>query len=246
MQNTLLAPDQTPTLAAFIAGEAIAPLWVSPSGRAFYPIAGGAPDDADDDADQDADADGDGDDDADGDDADKGSDGADDKDDDTDWKAKFEAEQRHKRNLERKARKDAATIARLTGKKPEGGSKGDGDKVDAEAIREEARAEARAEQLAERVADKIEAKASKFADPEDAVAVLLRSHKIDDFLDDGKVDVEAITDALKELGEKKPHLLAQGGRFKGDADGGRRKGKGTGRPKDLGDAISRHYAGGSK
>lgn len=34
----------TPTLAAFAAGQTIAPLWVSPTGRAFYPIAGGAPD----------------------------------------------------------------------------------------------------------------------------------------------------------------------------------------------------------
>jgi hypothetical protein len=35
----------TPTLSAFATGRTIAPLWVSPSGRAFYPIAGGAPDD---------------------------------------------------------------------------------------------------------------------------------------------------------------------------------------------------------
>lgn len=42
----------TPTLAAFAAGQTIAPLWVSPSGRAFYPIAGGA-DDLSDDADKD-------------------------------------------------------------------------------------------------------------------------------------------------------------------------------------------------
>lgn len=45
MSKTLLHPVQTPTLAAFITGQAIAPLWVSPSGRAFYPIAGGSPDD---------------------------------------------------------------------------------------------------------------------------------------------------------------------------------------------------------
>lgn len=35
----------TPALAAYAAGRTIQPLWVSPSGRAFYPIAGGAPDD---------------------------------------------------------------------------------------------------------------------------------------------------------------------------------------------------------
>lgn len=34
----------TPTLAAYAAGRTIEPLWVSPTGRAFYPIAGGAED----------------------------------------------------------------------------------------------------------------------------------------------------------------------------------------------------------
>lgn len=34
----------TPTLADYAAGRTIAPLWVSPSGRAFYPIAGGSQD----------------------------------------------------------------------------------------------------------------------------------------------------------------------------------------------------------
>lgn len=191
------------------------------------------------------------------DDADKGDDDQDDKskdadkDDDAaeDWKAKFEAQQRVNRGLERKGRKDLARIKELEGAKPadKGGKKdkGDDDAPDPEKIREEAKAEARREALSDKVADKIEAKASKFADPEDAVAVLLRSREIDDFIDDDKVDVEAITDALKELGEKKPHLLAQGSRFKGGADGGRRKGKDSGRPKDLGDAISRHYESGS-
>lgn len=37
----------TPALAAFAAGRSISPLWVSPSGRAFYPIAGGSEDPAD-------------------------------------------------------------------------------------------------------------------------------------------------------------------------------------------------------
>lgn len=182
----------------------------------------------------------------DADDADKGEDGDDDADKDgdseenTDWKAKFEAQVRINRSLDRKTKKDAARIAALTGKKPEGGGKDD-DAPDADKIREEARAEARKEALYDRVESKIEAKASKFADPEDAVAVLLRSHKLEDFLDGDSVDIEAITDALDELGEKKPHLLAEGKRFKGDGDGGRRKGKDTGRAKTLGDAVSRHY-----
>lgn len=34
----------TPTLAAYAAGRSIDPLWVSPKGRAFYPIAGGSQD----------------------------------------------------------------------------------------------------------------------------------------------------------------------------------------------------------
>lgn len=162
-------------------------------------------------------------------------------DEETDWKAKFEAEQRHKRNLERKAKKDAATIERLTGKKPEGGGKKDDEQPDAEKIKAEAKAEAAREVLASRVEDKIEAKARAFADPEDAVAVLLRSHDIEDFIDDGKPDADAIADALKELGEKKPHLLAQGGKkFEGDADQGTRK-ETKERPKTLGDAVTQHY-----
>lgn len=34
----------TPALAAYAAGRTIAPLWISPSGRAYYPIAGGSQD----------------------------------------------------------------------------------------------------------------------------------------------------------------------------------------------------------
>lgn len=101
-----------------------------------------------------------------------------------------------------------------------------GDKPDPEKIRDEARREARAEAQRERVVDKIEAKARGFADPEDAVAILLRTHDADDFLDGDKIDVEAIQEALDELLEKKPHLAAaaQGGRrFSGGADGGARK-----------------------
>lgn len=102
---------------------------------------------------------------------------------------------------------------------------GDDDQPDADQIREQARAEARAEALKERLVDKIEAKAARaFADAEDAVAILLRKHDPEDFLDDGKIDVEAIQDALDELLEKKPHLAVQDGkRFKGSPDGGARK-----------------------
>lgn len=113
--------------------------------------------------------------------------------------------------------------------------KGDGkdDEVDADKIREEARREARAEAAKERVEDKIEVGAAKkFADASDAVAILLRTHDINDFLDGDKVDAEAISEALDELLEAKPHLAAQGGKskFGGGADGGARK---ASRPKQL-------------
>lgn len=99
-----------------------------------------------------------------------------------------------------------------------------GDQADPEEIRKQAKAEAKAEALRDRVTDKIEAKAARsFADAEDAVAILLRSRDIEDFITDDKIDVDEIADALKELGEKKPHLLAQGKKFQGSADGGARK-----------------------
>jgi len=165
---------------------------------------------------------------------------ADDGDEAIDWKAKFEAQQRINRNLERRTRKDAARLKQLDGGKPVGEKKDDTQKDDVP-DRDAIRAEVEREALRGRIEDKIEVKARAFADPEDAVAVLLRTHNHDDFLDDNdKIDVEAIADALKELGEKKPHLLAQGGRFQGDADGGARKDTPS-RAKSLGEAISRHY-----
>lgn len=104
------------------------------------------------------------------------------------------------------------------------GAKKDGDEPDLDKIKADAKAEAAGELLRGRVEDKIEAKAHGFADPEDAVALLLRRHDIEDFIDDGKVDVDAITEALDDLLKKKPNLAAQGGkRFPGGGDGGPRK-----------------------
>jgi hypothetical protein len=106
---------------------------------------------------------------------------------------------------------------------------GDGDdgQADAAELRKAAQAEARAEVLNERALDKVEAKAAKlFADPEDARALL--AGRVDEFVDDGKVDVEAIEEALNELLSKKPHLAAATAkRFQGTADGGARKGSGV-------------------
>jgi hypothetical protein len=198
----------------------------------IWPVLGGAPDEDDaaddqgDDADQDDSSDDDTDDDS--------------KDDDVDWKAKFEAQQRINRQLERKTKADHRKIQKLTTSKPD--TKSGDDAPDPEKIREDARAEAKAEALKDRVLDKIEAKASKFVDPEDAAAILLRGRIADDFIDDGEIDTDAIKDALDELAEKKPHLLAQGKRFQGSADGGARSTK-PARPKDLGEALTRHYSG---
>jgi hypothetical protein len=91
-------------------------------------------------------------------------------------------------------------------------------------IRKQAQAEARAEVLRDRALDKVETKAAKlFADPEDARALL--ASRVEDFVDDGQVDVDAITEALADLLKKKPHLAAATAkRFQGGADGGARKG----------------------
>lgn len=117
------------------------------------------------------------------------------------------------------------TPAQIKALQENGSKSDDAGQLDPEQIREDARREARAEALRERVTDKIEARAAKrFADAEDAVAILLRSHDPDDFLDGDKVDVEAIQEALDDLLDKKPHLAVQDGkRFKGTADGGTRK-----------------------
>jgi hypothetical protein len=98
------------------------------------------------------------------------------------------------------------------------------DKVDIDALRKQARDEAKAEVLRDRTLDKIEAKAAgRFKDPEDALLRLGRN--VDDFIDDGKIDLDAIEDALADLLEKRPDFgVTQGEpkRFKGAADGGAR------------------------
>lgn len=99
---------------------------------------------------------------------------------------------------------------------------GDDDKPDLDALRQQARDEARSESLRERALDKLEVKAARlFQNPDDARAFL--ADKVDEFLDDGKVDVEAITDALDDLLKERPYLgVTQGDtkRFKGTGDGG--------------------------
>jgi hypothetical protein len=118
---------------------------------------------------------------------------------------------------------------------------------DADEIRRQVEAEVKAEAARERVLDKIETKAARgFADPADAVALVMRAHKIDDFLDKGQPDLEAIQEALDELLANKPYLAAtpaQGGKpqFKGSADTGAKPPK-PARPKSLEEAVKRSLA----
>lgn len=182
------------------------------NGDPIWPVVGAADDDdqdgqgqQDDDADAGSDDDGGGDDS--GDDAKLGDAGkrAIDR-----MKQQLREEKRRRREAEERAAK---------ANKP----KEDGDKPDLEEIRRQAREEAAAEALKERVMDKIEAKARKFVDPEDAAALLMRGRDIEEFIDGGKVDAEAIAEALEELAEKKPHLLARNGSSGGSFDSGRGK-----------------------
>lgn len=98
----------------------------------------------------------------------------------------------------------------------------EGEAVDVEELRKQIQAEAKAEVLRDRALDKIEAKAAgRFRDPEDALLRLGRN--VDDFIDGGSIDLDAIEDALVDLLEKRPDFgVTQGEpkRFKGTGDGG--------------------------
>lgn len=108
----------------------------------------------------------------------------------------------------------------------------DADKSEQEKAIEKAREEARSEALSEaekdrradrldaavtrlaakgvKVGDGDDAKTMKFADPEDALAFLQRGDTDGLFDDDGKVDSDALTEALVDLAKRKPHLTAEG------------------------------------
>lgn len=180
------------------------------NGSPIWPVAGAAPDDDQDDQQGD---------DSGADDTEGGDDGGDDEGADQLGDAGKKALDRMKQQLrdERRRRKAAEEKASEAGKpKPEGGP-------DLDEVRKQAREEATAEALKDRVLDKIEAKARKFADSEDAAAILLRSRQVEDFIDGGKVDTDAIAEALDELAEAKPHLLARQGSSGGNFDSGRGK-----------------------
>lgn len=138
-----------------------------------------------------------------------------------DWEAEFKAQQKINRDLERRSkarmRELEAEVAAAKAPKP-----ADDEKPDIDAIREQIRKETQTESLKERALDKLEAKAArKFQNPEDARAFLAAN--VEDFVADGKVDVQAISDALEDLLEQRPYLgVTQGEpkRFQGTGDQG--------------------------
>lgn len=139
-----------------------------------------------------------------------------------DWQAKFEAQQKITRDLEKKVKGEAGTLksqldqlqAKLDGKEAEHAAeqakaateKAALDKANGRIVRSEVKAAAK----------------GILADPADAYKFLdLDSFEVSE---DGEVDEAAITAALKDLVEKKPYLAVQDGkRFQGGADGGARK-----------------------
>lgn len=142
-----------------------------------------------------------------------------------DWQSEYEAARNINKRLETKMKRNLSRVEKLEAELAtlRNGVDEDGKPNDLEAIRTQARAEAAASVLRDRTLDRIETKAAKlFADPEDARALL--ASRIDEFVDDGKVDTDAIEDALADLLKKKPHLSATAKRFQGGADGGARKG----------------------
>lgn len=227
-----------------VTGQPIVPVGFRKDGRPVWPILGAAPEGDGDDSDGDDGTDGqdEGGSDADGDDS-----GPDDGDKPLGEKGeKALRAEKDKRKAAQKQLREWTTLGLTPAQvrelvaKTSGGGDGD-DQPNADEIRRQAQAEARAEVMRDRVLDKIEAKARTFADPADAAALLLREHDVDDFLDDGKIDAEAIAEALESLLEQKPYLAAQSGkRFQGTGDGGPRKAAPK-RASSLAEAVTRRY-----
>jgi hypothetical protein len=62
--------------------------------------------------------------------------------------------------------------------------------------------------------------ASDWNDPTDALSII----DVADYIDEGKIDLGAIRDAVDKVGRSKPHLLSAPRRSKPSADGGGREG----------------------
>lgn len=157
-----------------------------------------------------------------------------------DWK-------REARKHERRAKATAKELEaeRAERKKLDDAQKSESEKA-IEAAREAGRTEALTEAQKERRADRLEvavtrAAARTFADTEDALVQIERAiakgdlDEADIFTDEGKVQTEALTSALEDLLERKPHLAAAPAGGSGDRriKGGSGAGKGSGGGKDL-------------
>lgn len=227
-----LVPDEVLELAALLH-----PTWadVSAGIPAWHPRLEG-------DADADADA---------GDDKDTGADKDADKADKVDHsdRPNWESEARkHERRAKQERKEREALEKRLS--EIEGQNKTEQEKA-IETARAEARAEAETEAQKERRQDRLEVASTRiatkgitikgedgkdtvlrFKDPDDALVYVdraIRAGDIDEddiFNDEGKVQTEALSSALQDILESKPHLLADGNgttvpKVKGSADGGK-------------------------
>lgn len=138
-----------------------------------------------------------------------------------DWRAKFEAQQKINRDLERKVKHEAAPLkaeieqlrAKVEGTEAEHQAA-----VEAQRVKDEAIAAANTRILKAEIRA---VAANKLQDPKDALLHLnLSEFEVDS---DGEVDASQIAEAIDDLIKEKPYLAAQGGkRFQGGADGGAR------------------------
>lgn len=130
-------------------------------------------------------------------------------------KSKWHSERDRRKALE-------AEVDKLKTPKP-----AEGEQPTIEQLREQARSEAQAETLRERALDKIEAKAARLVKDPTLAAAMLRD-KVDEFVDGGKIDADAIAEALDALVKQYPYLgvtqgepsVAQQPRFSGGSDAG--------------------------
>lgn len=145
-------------------------------------------------------------------------------DEEKDWKAEYEAQQRINRSLERKTRADLRRIQALEAATAQPGADGKTAAApDPEKIRAEVRAELAKEMNADRVALKAEAMLAAKVNISPAAAVRLLDLSEVEVDEHGKVDTEALSDAIAKLLTDEPHLaVAQGTRFQGSADQGPR------------------------
>lgn len=164
---------------------------------------------------------------------------------DKDWKAEYEAQQRINRDIERRNGKRlkeleqelaAAKVVKPASVTDQAAA------PDIETIRQQLRDETRSETLKDRALDKLEVQAARmFKNPDDARAFLAAN--VEEFVTDGKVDTEAIKDALADLLKKRPYLgvdKEDPKRFNGTADAGARGT--TGKPQLTDAQVKEMYA----